>query len=115
MTEYETASLALREAALYTAIAHVAVSLFIGLGQIGVVLHGIRAMQKMGAQRAAEAAAREKAEMRRHTESMATLNQIIRQHDETEQRRHEAEMLRHAESMAALNELIRRTAAPGTA
>ena len=94
MTEFETASLALREAVLYTAIAHVVVALFIGLGQIGIVGYGIRTMQKMGAQRAAETD-------QRHAETMTALREDA-----------EAAERKHTESMAALQELIRRTGGP---
>ena len=108
MTEFETASLALREATLFTSIAHVSAALLIGLGQIGIVHYGIRTMQKMGDQRAVEAdkkhdqimdtlEARDRAEAHRHTETM------------------QANADRHQEAMTALQELIRRTAGPQTA
>ena len=84
MTEYETATLALREAALFIAIAHVVVSLLVGLGQIGIVYYGIRVLGVR------EAENREKADKRRH----------------------KAEKRRHTEAMTALQELIRRTSAP---
>ena len=78
MTEFETASLALREAALFTAIGHVVVALLIGLGQIAIVYYGIRAMQNMGKERAQEADKRDQADTRRHTEAMTALEALIR-------------------------------------
>ena len=93
MTEFETASLALREAALFTAIGHVIVALLIGLGQIAIVYYGIREMKSMGAQRTAESKKRDKADKRRH----------------------KADIRRHTETMTALDALIRRTSGPQTA
>ena len=60
MTEFETATLAARDAALWVAIAQVA----IGAGQIAIVWYGIRAMQRMGQTRARE-------QDQRHAEAMA--------------------------------------------
>ena len=85
VTEFETATLALREAALFTAIAHVVVALLIGFGQIGIVYYGIREMGKMSDERAKEAKKRakeakkrDKADARRHTEAMTALEALIR-------------------------------------
>ena len=78
MTEFETASLALREAALYTAMGHATIALLIGAGQIGIVYYGIRTMQKMGLQRATETQTRDNADIRRHTETMTALQELIR-------------------------------------
>ncbi|MCY4550744.1 MAG: hypothetical protein OXC28_20465 [Defluviicoccus sp.] len=100
MTEFETATLALREAALWTAIAHVAVALLIGLGQIAIVYYGISEMKRIGAQQAVETGKRDKADKRRH---------------KAEKRRHAEAMAGHAETMVALQELIRRTARPQAA
>ena len=70
MTEYEAATLAFRTASLtaqhaglWIAAAHVAV----GLIQAGIVWYGIRAMQRAGAQRAAE-------QDQRHAEAMQALD-----------------------------------------
>ena len=82
MNEYEMASLAARKAALWVAVAQVAATLAIGIGQIAVVWYGIRAMQRMGATRARE-------QDQRHEETMTRADQ------------------RHEETMTALNELIR--------
>ena len=82
MNEYEIASLAAREASLLVAVAQVAATLVIGIGQIAVVWYGIRAMQRMGATRARE-------QDQRHEETMTRADQ------------------RHEEAMTALNELIR--------
>ena len=65
---YQQASLALRESALWVAVAQVAASLAIGIGQIAVVWYGIRAMQRAGTQRAYE-------QDQRHAEAMARLDQ----------------------------------------
>ncbi len=81
MTEFELASLALRESALWVAIGQVAATLVIGLGQIGIVWYGIRAMNRSGAERAQDRRQRERAETQRHAEAMQ----------------------RHAEAMAALD------------
>ena len=67
MNEYEIASLAAREAALWVAVAQVAATLAIGIGQIAVVWYGIRAMQRMGATRARE-------QDQRHEETMQRLD-----------------------------------------
>ena len=71
MNEFEIASLAAREAALWVAVAQVAATLAIGIGQIAVVWYGIRAMQRMGATRARE-------QDQRHEEAMTALNELIR-------------------------------------
>ncbi|MDE0334494.1 MAG: hypothetical protein OXI64_06005 [Defluviicoccus sp.] len=78
MSEFETASLAIREAAMWIAAAHVTVALLVGVGQIGIVYYGIQVMNRMGAQRAKEARKRDKAEKRRHTETMTALQELIR-------------------------------------
>ncbi len=105
MTEFETASLALREATLFTAIAHVVVAFVIGFGQIGIVWYGIRTMQKMGAQRARESDQRHEETMtalaERHAENMTALQELIKGTDR-----------KHTETMTALQELIRRTGTP---
>ena len=97
MTEFETASLALSEAALFVAIAHVVVALLVSLGQIGVVY----VLQDMDVRHAEEAEKRDRAEKRR-------LKADIRRHTEAMQ----AGELRHTEAMTALHELIRRTTVP---
>ena len=107
MTEFETAALALREAALWTAIAHVVVALLIGLGQIAIVYYGINEMKHMGEQRAAQTRKRDKADKRRHKAEK-------RRHAEA-MAGHAQAMAGHAETMVALQELIRRTAPPQTA
>ena len=83
-------------------------SLALGVAQIGIVHYGIRTMQTMGDNRAAEAdkkhqqvidslETRDRADARRHAETM------------------QANAERHDEAMTALQELIRRTAGPQTA
>ena len=66
VTEFETASLALREATLWATWA----TIFLGLVQIGIVYYGIREMEKMSDERAKEADKRDQADARRHTEAM---------------------------------------------
>ncbi len=77
MTEFETATLAARDAALWVAIAQVAAALAIGAGQIAVVWYGIRAMRRMGRTRAREQDQRHEEAMaasrERHEEAMAAL------------------------------------------
>ena len=77
MSEFEIATLALRESALalresalWVAVAQVAAALMIGIGQIAVVWYGIRVMQRAGAQRARE-------QDQRHAESMRALETLI--------------------------------------
>ena len=67
---YQQATLALRESALWVAVAQVAATLTIGIGQIAVVWYGIRVMQRAGAQRARE-------QDQRHAESMRALETLI--------------------------------------
>ena len=74
MTEFETASLALREATLWATWA----TIFLGLLQIGIIYYGIRVVKDMGAQRTKEADQRDQAEIRRHTETMTALEALIR-------------------------------------
>ncbi len=88
MTEFELASLALRESALWVAIGQVAATLVIGLGQTGIVWYGIRAMNRSGAERVQDRRQRERAETQRHAEAM---------------QRHTEASERHAEAMAALD------------
>ncbi len=106
MTAYEIATLAARNAALWVAIAQVAVTAIIGGGQIAVVLHGIRAMQRMGERRAREQDQRHAEAMqageKRHAEAMAALNALIEG---------QARQGRALDAQTrALNELIERTA-----
>ena len=68
MTEFEIAGIALRESALWVAVAQVTATVAIGIGQIAVVWYGIRAMQRAGTQRARE-------QDQRHTEAMTRLDQ----------------------------------------
>ena len=67
MTEYEAATLALREGTLWVAIGQ----LLIGLGQIAIVWYGIRAMQRAGDRRAKE-------QDQRHAEAMIALEELIK-------------------------------------
>ena len=101
MNEYEIASLAAREAALWVAVAQVAATLVIGIGQIAVVWYGIRAMQRMGATRARE-------QDQRHEEAMTRADQ---RHEETMQRLDNQRRALEA-LIAGMETMIERTA-PG--
>lgn len=70
VTEFETASLALAELSAWSTFAYAAISLVIGAGQIAIVWHGIRTMQRMGERRAAE-------QDQRHDEAMTALRELI--------------------------------------
>ena len=70
MTEFEIATLAARDAALWVAIAQIAAAIAIGLGQIAVVWYGIRTMQRAGEQRARD-------QDQRHDEAMTALRALI--------------------------------------
>lgn len=96
MTEFEIATLSLREATLWVAIGHV----LVGAGQLAAICWGIRLMHRMSADRKLDAEARD-----RQTEARDR---------QTAEYAKEARD-RHEEAMAALTALIRRTAAPGTA
>ena len=101
MNEYEIASLAAREAALWIAVAQVAATLAIGIGQIAVVWYGIRAMQRMGATRARE-------QDQRHEEAMTKADQ---RHEEAMQRLDDQRRALEA-LIAGMETMIERTA-PG--
>ena len=96
MTEFETATMALRDASLWVAVAQVAATLLIGGGQIGIVWFGIRAMQQTDERRAED-------EDKRHAEAMRKLDD-----DRV------ASEQRHRGSMRALEALIAHQA-PGAA
>ena len=66
MSEFEIASLALRESALWVAVAQGMAAVSIGVGQIAVVWYGNRAMQRAGDRR-------ERGHERRHAETMRQL------------------------------------------
>ncbi len=95
MTEYEIATIAFQEATIafqdatlasraighWIAIGQIAATLAIGLGQIGIVWYGIRAMNRASAERArdrkqAELDRRQAARIadQRHTETMSALD-----------------------------------------
>ncbi len=67
MTEFEAASLAVREAALTATYLQATVAAAVGLGQLVAILYGIHRMGRASDQR-------EKREDQRHTEAMATLD-----------------------------------------
>ena len=78
MTEFEIATLASREAALWVAVAEVGAALAIGLGQIAIVWYGIRAMNRASAERARDRRQAAKAADQRHDEAMQALGALIR-------------------------------------
>ncbi len=103
MTEYEIATLAFQDATLasrtlghWIAIAQIAATFVIGLGQIGIVWVGIRAMNRASA-------ARDRATAARDAQAAADARQ-----------RDADSLRRHTETMTALRELIARTAPPPT-
>ena len=67
MTEYESATLVLREWALWAAVAQVVTTLIVGAAQIAIVAYGIRAMRAASDKRAHE-------QDQRHHEAMKALN-----------------------------------------
>lgn len=97
MSEYELATLAIREKTLWVAIGQ----LLIGVGQIAVVWIGIRAMQHAGARRAQD-------QDQRHAESMTALQELIARTSRSTEHHDQ----RHTEAMTALHELIARTTRP---
>lgn len=109
MSEYEVASLGLRQAALTATYWQTGISAGLSLLTLaissGLVLYGFRLMRRGTEQRAREAD-------HRHTEAMTALHTLI---SGTEQGAREADQ-RHTEAMTALHTLIERTApqsAPG--
>ena len=81
---FQTAALTYQEAGLWIAAAHVAATLVIGAGQIGIVWYGIRAMNRASAVRTADRAtaeraadSRERAADQRHAEAMRALEALI--------------------------------------
>lgn len=134
MSEYEVASLGLRQAALTATYWQTGISTGLSLLTLaipsGLVLYGFRLMRRGTEQRAREADQRHTEAMtalrtlingtersareadRRHAEAMTALHTLI---SGTEQGAREADQ-RHTEAMTALHTLIERTApqsAPG--
>ena len=73
MTEYELATLADRGLSHWIAVAQVAATVAIGIGQIAIVWFGLRVMQRMGERRARE-------QDQRHEEAMTALRALIAGH-----------------------------------
>ena len=84
MTEYEIATLSIREWGLWVALGQLAIGLAIGLGQIAIVWYAIHAMQAAGNRRA-------------------------REHDQKHAQTMDDQRTRHEETMTALRTLIERT------
>ena len=85
MTEYEAATLALRETALAVQQACPWATFVVGLGKIAVLYYDVRTMATMNGEYAREAEERHdwhtramKAEKRRHREAMPALHELIR-------------------------------------
>ena len=109
MTDYEIATIAFQDATIafqnatlasrtlghWIAIAQIAATFVIGLGQIGIVWYGIRAMNRASAERAQDRAQAARVADQRDADT--------RQRDADSRRRHD-------EAMTALRELIVRTA-----
>ena len=77
MSEYDIATLALRQSTLWVAVAQVLVTLLIGAGQIAIVWIGIRAMQRAGDIRAQEQDRRHDEAQNNHAEAMTALRELI--------------------------------------
>ena len=137
MTEYEIASLGLREAAVWVAIVQAAISLGVGSVQCVLIWRGLHFMRRAaesrdkGLKQQGEADERRhneamKAEADRHAEVMLAFERQERESDrrhaaamEAAERRERESLRRHEESMAALDAqrkgmetLIERTAPP---
>ena len=95
MTEFELATLGVREAALWASYGQIAIS----AAQVGVVCWGILLMRRMSDDRKLDSEARD-----RQTAEYA--REARERHDEARER--------HDEAMTALTALIQRTSAPGT-
>jgi len=107
VTSYEAASLALHTAEFWVAVAQLAATTLVGIGEIAIVWHGIRVMQRDSETRARE-------QNQRHTEVMAALQAREARAHKQDQRRDQ----RHTETMAALQAQIARiesTAPPAAA
>ncbi len=88
MTEYEIATIAFQNATIafqdatlasrtlghWIAIAQIAATFIIGLGQIGIVWYGIRAMNRASAERARDRRQAARVADQRHAETMTTLD-----------------------------------------
>ncbi len=96
-------------------IASLASTLGIGLGQIGIVWYGIRAMNRASAARDRATAARDAQATADAQQRDRAMQQRDAQAQRDAQQRDADSRRRHAESMTALRELIARTGpAPAT-
>ena len=118
MTEFEAASLSLRETALWVSIAGVLVS----AGKLAAICWGIRVMSGISDDWRRDIEARNRRTEERARQHKEAMRKSRARHEEAMRQgreRHEEAMRqgreRHEEAMAALTELIRRTDAPGTA
>ena len=71
MTEYEAASLALRETTTIAAVAQVVATLIVGGAQCALIWHGIRMMRRAADARDRALENQRSADDRRHAEAMA--------------------------------------------
>ena len=126
MTEYETASLALQEAALAAQQAAVWVAAIVGAAQCSLIAYGLYIMRRAAIQRDAQ----HRENMAQHQETMKALDSRHQEAMATLKGQQEAQSDQHRETMAAiesrhrenmeaikvqsesLRELIRRTSAP---
>ena len=96
-------------------MALVGVGFLVGLGQIGVILFGIRKMTDGNKDRVSQHKESMQTEADRHTQAMEAVAKRHTEAMEAEAKRHtearEAETKRHQESMTALHALIRNTSA----
>ena len=108
MTDYELATLSIREWGLWAAFGQIAATVAIGLGQIAIVWFGIRIMRQAGDRRAKE-------QDQRHDETMLALRELI--DSQRDDRRQHAQaldaLIRQSDANAlALRTLIERTGRP---
>ena len=119
MTEFEAATLALQQQQLWAAMAIPLVTGLVGLGQILVVQHGIRVMDRANRDRARQAETQRFEADQRHAEAMAALQALIKgQEQQGESLRQQGESLRQqGESLRAvikgMETVIERTAPKG--
>lgn len=105
MTEFEAATLALQQQQLWAAIAIPLVTGLVGLGQILIVHHGIRVMDRANRDRARQVETQRVEADQRHAEAMAALQALIKGMEQ------QGEALRAA--VKGMETVIERTAPKG--
>ena len=105
MTEYEIASLGLREAAVWVAIVQAAISLGVGSVQCVLIWRGLHFMRRAADGRDEGLKAQREADDKRHNEAMKALADRHAEAMQADERRHvevtQADERRHAEVMQA--------------